>query len=324
MAHEYVHSWNGKYRRPVGLATPDYEQPMKGDLLWVYEGLTEYLGRVLPSRSGLWTAEDFRETFAEVAAEFENQSGRNWRPLVDTAVAVQLTYPSARAWMNYRRRVDYYDESSLIWLDVDVLIRRQTSGRLSLDDFCGRFHGGQDTGPLLKPYTIDDVVTTLNAVTAYDWRTFLSDRLFKVNPHAPIDGITTAGWKVVYTEKPNTQIRIQDHSRKSVELMYSIGVLLKEDGSVLDVNPTLEGFKAGLAPGMKILTVNGRTFSAEVLHDAIAKAKTDTAPIELVVENGSFVETYRVNYHGGERYPHLERDTTKPDLLSDIIKPRTN
>jgi len=322
MGHEYTHSWNGKYRRPAGLATPDFEQPMHGDLLWVYEGLTQYLGKVLPTRSGLWTAEVFREAMAAVAAEMEHQSGREWRPLVDTAVAVQLTYSSPRAWLNYRRRVDYYDEGSLIWLDADVLIRTRSNGKLSLDDFCRRFHGGQNTAPVVKPYTFDDVVNTLNEVMPYDWRSFLNARVNAINPHAPVGGITNGGWRVVYTDKPNTEIRIADHGRKSVDVSYSLGLLLKEDGTVLDVNPNLPAFKAGVAPGMKILTVNGRTWSTDVLHEAIASSKNSTAPIELVVENGSFNETYRVNYHDGERYPHLERDNTKPDVLSDVIKSR--
>ena len=210
---------------------------MKGELLWVYEGLTEYLGRVLPARSGLWSPEDFRETFAAVAAEFENQSGRQWRPLVDTAVAVQLTYPSPRAWMNYRRRVDYYDEGSLIWLEADVLIRQRSGGKFSFDDFCRRFHGGQDTPPAVRPYTFDDIVNTLNEVTPYDWRGFLNERLYQVAMHAPLAGITNGGWKLIYNDKPNTQIRIGDHTGKSVDFSYSIGAILKEDGSVLDVNP---------------------------------------------------------------------------------------
>ena len=322
IGHEYAHSWNGKYRRPAGLATPDFEQPMHGELLWVYEGLTQYLGKVLPARSGLWTPEDFREAMAAVAAEMENQSGREWRPLVDTAIAVQWTYPSSRAWMNYRRRVDYYDEGSLVWLDADVLIRTRTNGKLSLDDFCRRFHGGQDTAPVVKPYTFDDVVNTLNEVMPYDWRSFLNARVNAVAPHAPLAGITNGGWKLVYTDKPNTEIRIGDHARKSVDVSYSLGMMLKEDGTVMDVNPNSPSFKAGLAPGMKIVSINGRAWSTDVLHAAIAASKTSTALLELVVENGSFTETYKVNYHGGERYPHLERDSTKPDTLGEVIKSR--
>jgi len=324
IGHEYAHSWNGKYRRPSGLATPDFEQPMRAELLWVYEGLTQYLGKVLPARSGLWRAEDFREAMAAVAAELENQSGRQWRPLVDTAVDVQFGYPSPRAWMNYRRRVDYYDEGSLIWLEADVLIRTRSNGKLSLDDFCRRFHGGQDTAPMVKPYTFDDVVNTLNEVTPYDWRSFLNARVNAINPHAPIGGITNGGWKLVYTDKPNTEIRIADHTRKSVDFSFSLGVLLKEDGSVMDVNPDLVAFKAGLAPGMKIVSVNGRAWSIDLLHEALASAKPNSAPIVLGVENGSFNETYKLDYHGGERYPHLERDESKPDLLSAVIKSLSN
>jgi len=322
MGHEYTHSWNGKYRRPAGLLSPDFEQPMKADLLWVYEGLTQYLGHVLPARSGLWSEDDFRETLAAVAAELENQSGRQWRPLVDTATAVQLTYPSPRAWMNYRRTVDYYDEGSLIWLEADVLIRQRSGGKLSLDDFCHRFHGGEDTPPAVKPYTLNDVVNTLNDVTPYDWRNFLNERIYQVATHAPVGGITNGGWKIVYNDKPNTQMRIGDHSRKSIDLSFSIGAMLKEDGTVMDVNPNLEAARAGLAPGMKILTVNGRTWSGDTLHEAITAAKTATTPIELSVENGSFTNVYRLNYHGGERYPHLERDPTKPDLIGGVIKSR--
>ena len=324
IGHEYAHSWNGKYRRPSGLATPDFEQPMRAELLWVYEGLTQYLGKVLPARSGLWSAEDFREAMAAVAAELENQSGRQWRPLVDTAVDVQFGYPSPRAWMNYRRRVDYYDEGSLIWLEADVLIRTRSNGKLSLDDFCRRFHGGQDTAPMVKPYTFDDVVNTLNEVTPYDWRSFLNARVNAINPHAPIAGITNGGWKLVYTDKPNTEIRIADHTRKSVDFSFSLGLLLKEDGSVMDVNPDLVAFKAGLAPGMKIVSVNGRAWSIDLLHEALASAKTNSAPIVLGVENGSFNERYKLDYHGGERYPHLERDESKPDLLSAVIKSLSN
>jgi predicted metalloprotease with PDZ domain len=321
MAHEFTHSWNGKYRRPIGLATPDFEQPMKGDLLWVYEGLTQYLGHVLPTRSGLWTAEDFRDSVAQVVADFDLQAGRQWRPLVDTAVAVQLTYPSPRAWMNYRRRVDYYDEGALIWLDADILIRQRSGGKLSLNDFCRRFHGGQDTPPMLKPYNFDDIVTALNDVLPYDWNTFLTERLNQVAPQSTLTAINRGGWRLIYTDKPNTLVRVGDHSRKSVDLSYSIGAILKDDGTVMDVNPRLEAFKAGLGPGMKIVTVNGRSWSVDALREALVAAKNATAPIQLVIENGSFTQTVQLNYHGGEKYPHLERDPSKPDTISEIIKP---
>jgi predicted metalloprotease with PDZ domain len=323
LGHEYTHSWNGKYRRPADLTTPDFEQPMQGDLLWVYEGLTEYLGKVLPARSGLWTAENFRESIAAVAAEMDNQSGRKWRPLVDTAAAVQFTYSSPRAWMNYRRRVDYYFEGLLLWMEADVIIRRQSHDKLSLDDFCHKFHGGPDTGPLVKTYTIDDIVKTLNEVTPYDWRGFLNERVNRINQRAPLGGITNGGWKLVYNETPNEEVRFTEEQQKFMNLSYSIGLMVNAGGTVLDVNPELPAAKAGLAPGMKIVEVNGRAWSGEALREAIG-AKNGSAPIIFRVNNGSFQDDHKVPYRGGERYPHLERDVTKSDVLSEIIKPRAH
>ena len=324
LGHEYAHSWNGKYRRPADLTIPDFEQPMHGDLLWVYEGLTEYLGKVLPARSGLWTAENFHESVAAVAAEMENQSGRKWRPLVDTATAVQITYSSPRAWMNYRRRVDYYFEGLLLWLEADVLIRRQSQGKLSLDDFCKRFHGGQGTPPMVKTYTFDDVVTTLNEVMPYDWRGFLNERVNLIAAHAPLGGITNGGWKLVYNETPNEEVKFSEQQRKFLNFTYSAGFIVKDDGTLLDVNLEMPAGKAGLAPGMKLISINGRSWSSDALHDAMAATKTNTTPLEFLVENGSFHQTYRMDYHGGERHPHLERDATKPDLLDEIIKPHAH
>jgi predicted metalloprotease with PDZ domain len=224
--------------------------------------------------------------------------------------------------MNYRRRVDYYFEGLLLWMDADVIIRRQTQGKLSLDDFCRKFHGGRDTGPMVKTYTFDDIVNTLNEVTPYDWRGFLDERVRSINQRAPLGGITNGGWKLVYNETPNEEVKSADGQRKSMNLTYSLGMMVNNDGTVMDVNPELPAAKAGLAPGMKIVGVNGRAWSGEALHEAIA-AKNASAPITLRVDNGSFQDDYKVAYRGGERYPHLERDATKPDVLSEIIKPRT-
>src|SRR5438552_3296496 len=324
LGHEYTHSWNGKYRRPADLTIPDFEAPMHGDLLWVYEGLTEYLGKVLPARSGLWTPENFRESIAAVAAEMDNQSGRKWRPLVDTATAVQFTYSSPRAWMNYRRRVDYYFEGLLLWMEADVIIRRQSQGKLSLDDFCHKFHGGPDTGPMVKTYTFDDIVNTLNEVVPYDWRGFLNERVNLINARAPLGGITNGGWRLVYTEKPNEEVKFNEQQRKFINLAYSIGLIVSTEGAVLDVNPELAAAKAGVAPGMKIVGVNGRGWSPDAVHEAIAATKNAATPIDLRVENGTFQEDYKLSYSGGERYPHLERDATQPDLLDEIIKPHAH
>jgi len=325
LGHEYTHSWNGKYRRPANLTTPDFEQPMQGDLLWVYEGLTEYLGKVLPARSGMWTPENFRESIAAVAADMDNQSGRNWRPLVDTATAVQFTYSSPRAWMNYRRRVDYYYEGMLLWLEADVIIRRQTQGKLSLDDFCHKFHGGPESGPMVRTYTFDDIVKTLNEVTPYDWQGFLNERVNLVTARAPLGGITNGGWTLIYNDRPNDEMKFAEDQRKFLNLSYSLGLIVGIDGIVLDVNPELPAAKAGIAPGMRIMSVNGKGWSAVASHEAMVATKSEAAtPIEFRVANGNSLEVYKVAYRGGERYPHLDRDAAKPDVLSEIIKPRAH
>ena len=318
LGHEYTHSWNGKYRRPNGLATGDYDTPQKGELLWIYEGLTEYLGDVLPTRSGLWTPEMFRDVVAEVGANMDNQTGRRWRPIVDTATAVQFTYSGARSWRIQRRNAEYYYEGELVWLDADVLIRQKSNGKLSLDDFLKKFHGGQNSVPLLKPYDLDEVVRTLNEVLPYDWRTFFDERIYAVQNRAPLGGITNGGWKLVYNDTPNTQVLVNEERGKSVNFVYSIGILVNNEGVILDINPDLAAAQAGLAPAMTIKKVNGKDFSIEKLHQAVAATKNNSAKIELVVANGNATETYKLNYQGGEKYPHLERDTAKPDLLSGV------
>lgn len=320
LGHEFAHSWNGKYRRPAGLATIDFEQPMKGELLWVYEGLTQYLGNVLPARSGLWTEETFRASIASIAAEMAGQTGRGWRALVDTARAVQFTYDSPRAWRNQRRRVDYYDEGALIWMEADVLIRQKSGGKRSLDDFTRKFHGGANTGPMVKTYDFEEVVRTLNEVEPYEWRKFFYDRVYAVNKAAPLGGIEAGGWKLAYTNAPNAFIQGEETAYSFIDASYSIGLMADEYGTITDVNPDLAAARAGLAPGMKITYVGDGEFSLELMHRAIAATKNGI-PLELTAENAGASETYKLEYKGGERYPHLVRDASKPDLLSQIIKP---
>jgi predicted metalloprotease with PDZ domain len=320
LPHEFVHSWNGKYRRPAGLATPSYEQPMKGELLWVYEGLTEYLGDILTPRSGLWSAEEYRDNLARIAAYLDRYPGRTWRPLQDTTVAAQLLYSASSAWAALRRGVDFYDEGELVWLEADVIIRQKTNGTRSLDDFCKRFHGGQNTPPMVKTYTFDDVVNTLNDVTAYDWRGFLTTRLNSTEAHAPLGGITGAGWKLVYTDVQSDYLRAYQEAKKTADLSFSIGLLVGEDGSIIDVVPGTVAALAGIGPGMKVTAVNGRRYALPILREAVRAAKSIAEPIELLIENGELGKTYKLDYHDGERFPHLERDASKPDLLEQIVK----
>ncbi len=320
LSHEFTHSWNGKYRRPVGLATSDYSTPMKGELLWVYEGMTQHWGKILPVRSGLWTEEEFRDNLASTAARLDHTRGRDWRPLADTAVAVQFTYGNRGAWASSLRGADYYDESTLIWLEADTLLRQKSGGKRSLDDFCKKFHGGSTGKPELKPYTFEEVVSTLEALAPYNWRGFLIQRVYQVQPHAPLGGIENSGWRLVYNDTPNE--RDQPYGFKGTLLTYSLGTSVDADGKIADVIEGMPAAKAGLAPGMKIIGVNGRKYTSEGLLAAV-KATKSGEPLELLVEDNEFLKTFRPDYRGGERFPHLERDRSKPDLLSAILAPRS-
>ena len=320
LPHEYVHSWNGKFRRPAGLATPDYQQPMQDDLLWVYEGLTNYLGEVLTGRSNLRTLEQERDELALTAAALDHLPGREWRNLQDTADAAPQLYFSPRAWESWRRSTDFYSEDTLNWLWADVIIRQQTKGAKTLDDFCHLFHGGPTTGPMVKPYTFDDVVAALNQIAPYDWRAFWTERLTNHGPGAPLGGIEGSGWKVTYDETPSEMETGATSTFHFVDATYSLGLQLADDGSVADTVEGMPAAKAGIGPGMKLVAVNGRRFSADVLRDALKSAKNGTEPIALLVENTDYYKTYNIDYHGGEKYPHLVRDESKPDLLSEILK----
>lgn len=321
MPHEMTHSWNGKYRRPAGLATPNYQEPMKGDLLWVYEGLTQYLGEILAARSGLWTPQQFMDEAAETAAALDHTPGRSWRPLQDTADAAQLLYSAPSEFESWRRSVDYYPEGFLIWLEADTVIRQQSHGQKTLNDFCRLFHGGQNTGPELKTYTFDDVVNGLNQVLPYDWRKFLRDRLDTYGPGAPLGGIINGGWKLVYTDKPSEFTKAVAKARKFVDARFSVGLSLDDKGGIHDVIYGSPAWNAGIAPGSTLLAVNGRKFDPDILLDALKAGKAANAKLELLVSNGDFYDVHEVNYHGGERYAHLVRDESKPDLLDEIIKP---
>src|SRR5436853_2696936 len=322
LSHEYVHSWNGKYRRPADLATPDYEKPMQTDLLWVYEGLTEYLGEILPARSGMWTPYQFRDELARIAAQLDHRPGRSWRNLQDTAEAAAVLYYAPKQWESWRRGVDYYDEDELNWLWVDSIIRQQSHGQKSIDDFCKLFHGGQSGAPLVKTSTFDDIVNTLNQVAPYNWRAFWTERLTKHGPGAPLGGLEASGWRLTYDETPSVLWKAEDSEADAIgTAAYSLGLWLKKDGTVTDTIEGLPAAKAGIGPGMKVLAVNGRKFSGEVLQDALKASKRGSQALELLVENTDYYKTFKIDYHGGEKYPHLVRDESKPDTLTEIIKP---
>jgi predicted metalloprotease with PDZ domain len=321
LPHEYVHSWNGKYRRPAGLLSPDYHQPMKDDLLWVYEGLTEYLEELLAGRSGLRTAEQEHEEIARVAALLDAEPGRQWRPLQDTADAAVFLYNAGGDWQNWRRGTDFYPEGVYLWLDVDATIRRLTQDRKSINDFCRFFYGGASGQPDLKPYVFEDVVAALNEVAPNDWSAFLRTRLDSLAPNTMDESLNNSGWKLVYNDQPNELQADREAVAKSMDLSLSLGLRLSQDGTIADVIYDGPSYKAGLGPGMKIIAVGGRQFSPESINAAIKDAEAGAAPIQLIAANGTDVQTYAVDYHGGFRYPHLMRNESQSDYLSEILTP---
>jgi predicted metalloprotease with PDZ domain len=320
LPHEYVHSWNGKYRRPADLTTSDYEQTMQDDLLWVYEGLTEYLGDVLTARSGLWTPQEYRDELARSAAMLDRRPGRTWRNLQDTADAAALLYYTSKEWDSWRRGVDYYDEGELDWLWADSIIRQKTGGKKSIDDFCKIFHGAPSTPPMVKTYTFDDVVNTLNQVAPYDWRGFWNDRLTGQGPGAPLGGIEGTGWKIVYDELRSPMMRAWEDDHRTLNAAFSVGLIIKENGEIEDTIEGMDAAHAGIGPGMKILAVNGRRFTPQVFRDALFEGKNNSQQLQLLIENTDYFRTFVLDYHGGEKYPHLVREESKPDTMTEIIR----
>ena len=319
LAHEFVHSWNGKFRRPADLAVPYYEQPMETDLLWGYEGLTDYLGPMLAARSGLWTPEEYHEYLASIAASLgPGRPGRTWRPLLDTAIG-EPGLGGGRGWSTWRRGTDYYDEGDLLWLEVATIIHRESKGEKTIDDFCQSFHGGANNGPEVRTYTFDQLVASLNGIAPYDWASFFHTRLDSTAPEAPIGGIENGGWKLVMNAQP---MKLSGRRGGATDV-YSIGLQLGPDGTVGDSIVGGPAFEAGITSGMKVIGVNGRTYTHDLLEDAItASSKDQSLPITLLYVDDEFIHTATVNYHGGERSPHLVRDDAKPDYLDDLIKAR--
>ena len=326
LPHEFTHSWNGKYRRPAGLATPDYATPMKDELLWVYEGLTDYLGNVLGARSGATSPQHYREQLALDAANMDNTTGRAWRSTEDTAISISafVTLRSANAWANWRRSADYYPEGNLLWLDVDTTIRKLTNNSKNLRDFMTVFlNKGGGTTPTVVPYDFNEIVSDLNQVVKNDWAGFLNERVNAINPRANLEGIEQGGYKLVYTEKPSEYQRASMASRGAGrDVWFSLGITFENDGTTIsDVRLGSAADKAKLIPGQKIIAVNGKVYSKDTLHAAIRQGKDASAPIHLILQNDTLVSQADVDYHDGERYPTLERVEGTPAYLDDITKP---
>ncbi|HEY4049168.1 MAG TPA: M61 family peptidase [Acidobacteriaceae bacterium] len=325
LAHEFTHSWNGKYRRPVGLYQPDFATPQQGALLWVYEGMTQYLGNVLAARSGLKSQAQYRDILAASAANLDYKPGREWRSTGDTAIAASVLRGREPEWSNWRRGQDYYQEGELLWLDADTLIRKTTKDRKSLNDFLHIFLAkGGNTGPLIVPYTFEELVQDLNQVMPYDWSTFLHDRVDKINPRADLDGIERGGYKLIYADKPSPSeqtLKSIGSRRMNSTYWYSIGLRVSKEGGINDVRWNGPADKAGIAPEEKIMAVNGQVYSEDVLRAAIRDAKGKTEPIHFILQSDTYVVTADVNYHDGERFPVLQRVDGSTDYMDEITKP---
>lgn len=326
LPHEYTHSWNGKFRRPADLWTPNFNVPMQDSLLWVYEGQTQYWGRVLSSRSGLINAQQARDEWAGVAAWAENRAGRRWRPLQDTTNDAAIGDDAQKDWQSWQRDVDYYDETSLIWLEADVLIRQKSHGQRSLDDFAKRFFGIEDERMEPLTYRFEDVVAALDQVQPYDWSTFLRNRLDAVGigAAAPLDGLSRAGWRLVYGEKESENASNSSRRGEKVsDFSYSIGLTVSDKEAHIDeVAWNGPAFKAGLAGGAKLLAVNMQEYKPERLAAAITANKDGGHPIELLIKDGEHYRAVSIDWRGGLRYPSLERIPGQPDLLSSVLAPR--
>jgi predicted metalloprotease with PDZ domain len=329
LGHEYTHSWNGKFRRPADLWTPNFNVPMRDDLLWVYEGMTQYWGNVLTARAGMRTPEETRDVFARVAAGFELSQGREWRPLVDTTNQPTVSQRSPVSWVSWQRPEDYYTEGELIWLDADTKIRELTGDKKSLDDFAKHFFGVYNGSYITDTYHFEDVVKALNTVAPYDWDTFLKTRVYDLHPAVPEDGFTRGGYKLVYTdtlakwvEKAETDGGYADFS---TSLGFSVGSGRRggtdRPATIGNVWWNSPAFKAGVTPDMEIISVNGTVYSAKVLRDAIVAAEKDTKPLQLLFQRSDQVVTIAIDYHGGLRYPSLQRVEGTPARFDDILAP---
>jgi predicted metalloprotease with PDZ domain len=316
--HEYIHTWNGKLHRPAGLLTPDYNTPMQDDLLWVYEGLTAYLDKVLTVRGGLWTPQIGRDLIADTYARFDHQAGRTWRSLQDTTFEPILGEPAA--WGDWARDSDYYDEATLLWLDIDIRIRALSHNQRSLDDVIRAFLGGGEDNRRPRPYRFDDLVAALNAVQPYDWAGWLRARLDSHDPEVPKDGLARAGYRLVYTDQPSEWTTRAQARAKSIGLEYSLGLTADLDGVVSDVSWDGPAFRAGLMPGDKIAAVDGKPFTPDNLRSAVAATRDVSGVIELQLAEGA--RTVSITHRGGLRYPHLVRIPATQPLLDAILAPR--
>ena len=323
LPHEYTHSWNGKYRRGADLWTPDYRVPMQGSLLWVYEGQTQFWGYVLGARSGMLSKQDTLDAIAATAATYGyGTPGRTWRPLVDTTNDPTIAQRAPQPWRSWQRSEDYYSEGQLIWIDVDRIIRLQTGGRKSIDDFARLFFGMRDRDYGELTYTLDDVAATLTKVVPYDWSAYLQRRVNDIAAEPPLEGITKGGYRLVFTEEPTNWIKSGEKNAKTDDLTYSGGFVVGNDGKISSVLWDGAAFNAGLSIGSELVAVNGRKFDGDALKNAIKAAAGNGPAVELLIHDGEVYRTVKLDWHGGLRYPRLEKIGKGEGTLDALLAPR--
>ena len=323
LPHEFSHSWDGKFRRPADLWTPDYRTPMQDSLLWVYEGQDQFWGYVLGARSGMLSKQDTLDAIASTAATYSlGTPGRAWRPLIDTTNDPIIAGRQPIPWRSQQRSEDYYSEGQLIWLDVDRIIREQSRGRRSIDDFARAFYGIRDRDWGEVTYTFDDIVATLNQVQPYDWRGYLQRRVYSVAPEAPLDGINKGGYRLVYTDEPTKWFKSAEKKAKNNDLTYSGGFVVGNDGKISSVLWDSAAFNAGLTVGSQVIAVNGRNFDGDALKAAIKAAANQGPAPQLLVHDGDLYRTVALDWHGGLRYPRLEKVGKGPGTLDALLAPR--
>ncbi|OYY71561.1 M61 family metallopeptidase [Sphingomonas sp. 28-63-12] len=319
LPHEYSHSWDGKFRRGADLWTPDFRTPMRDSLLWVYEGQTQFWGYVLQARSGLVSKQDTLDAYAMIIASLDTAGGRDWRPLIDTTNDPIVASRKPKGWTSWQRSEDYYNEGLLIWMEVDSMLRQQTRGKKSMDDFARAFFGINDGDWGEVTYTIDDVAATLNAIAPYDWKAFLTKRTTETGAPAPIGGFAANGYKLVYTESPSAYFKANEKNRKNTDLSYSLGIVIGKDGEISSVTWGGRAAKAGLSVGDSITAINGLAYSPEKLKEAITSAKGTEAPLVLLIKSGDRIGETVIDYHGGLQYPRLEKIGTGEGGLDRLL-----
>ncbi|MGH8363188.1 MAG: M61 family peptidase, partial [Gammaproteobacteria bacterium] len=322
LTHEFSHSWNGKYRRPFDLWQPNFQMPEHTELLWVYEGMNQYLGDLLSFRTGIRKPSDYPEYLASIYSQMANEPGRKTEPLIDTTAAAPYLYEARGAYPEIRRTSDdFYTEGELLWLDVDSIIREKTHGQKSLDTFLHLYAGPPDTGPITKTYTRADIEHLLNETVPYDWHAFFQKHVYEVADRPPTAELARTGWKLVYNDKPNTFTQAANQQFHTDDQWLTYGLMIGKDGNVRGVREGSPAWQAGMAPGMKLQAVDGQSYTPEILAYELKQAEHETAATTFLVEQNGWYKTYNVDYRGGPRYPHLVRIPGSPDMLAKIMAP---